>query len=32
MTPRQFAQAYQGKSVEVAAEGLKAKVVKRVFF
>jgi len=32
MTPRQFAQAYQGKSVEVMAEGLKAKVVKRVFF
>jgi len=32
MTPRQFAQAYQGKSVEVTAEGFKAKVVKRVFF
>jgi len=32
MTPRQFAQAYQGKSVEVTAEGFKAKVIKRVFF
>lgn len=32
MTPRQFAQAYQEKSVEVTAEGFKAKVVKRVFF
>ncbi len=32
MTPRQFARAYQGKSVEVTAEGFKAKIVKRVFF
>ncbi|MDR9769848.1 hypothetical protein [Acetomicrobium sp.] len=32
MTPRQFAQAYQGESVEVTAEGSKVKFVKRVFF
>mgnify|MGYP000855442182 CR=1 FL=1 len=32
MTPRQFARAYQGKSVEVTAEGFKAKIVKRVFY
>ncbi len=32
MTPKQFAQAYQGESVEVTAEGSKVKFVKRVFF
>lgn len=32
MTPKQFAQAYQGASVEVTAEGFKAKILKRVFF
>jgi len=32
MTPQQFNEAYQGKSVEVTVEGSKVKIVKRVFF
>ncbi len=32
MTPQQFNEAYQGKSVEVTVEGSKVKIIKRVFF